>query len=316
MADTEPPRDPESLIGKFRTSDHWAVYLARDLLWVVGVVGSIAILLFLICGTWPAVVTIESGSMIPHMNIGDLVVVVEKDRFGALQTWDDGKKSGYQKFGDYGDVIIYRPNGVTDMWASVGALPLSKQHPIIHRAITWVDAGDPLPSYLNLYRGSVTPTEYLPLSVSGETASGYQVLTPTNTAGVLPNFTPGANDVTMKTPLGNYVLPAGAVVKNAGYVRNTSTITTHGGYITKGDNNNFSDPGYLTIAGKVVEPVEKEWVIGKALFTVPLVGLLPLNIGPVIVIVIIIMVLHELYLRRKEEAETRKTQKKSGKKQR
>ena len=25
------------------------------------------------------------------------------------------------------------------------------------------------------------------------------------------------------------------------------TITTHGGYITKGDNNNFSDQGYLTI---------------------------------------------------------------------
>ena len=312
---SEPPRDPESLISRFRTSDHWAVSLARDLLWVVGVVGSIAILLFLICGTWPAVVTIESGSMIPHMNIGDLVVVVEKDRFGELQTWDDGKKSGYQKFGDYGDVIIYRPNGVTDMWASVGVLPLSKQHPIIHRAMTWTDAGEPLPSYLNLYRGTVTPTEYLPLSVSGETASGYQILTPTSTAGVLPNFTPGANDVTMKTPLGNYVLPADAVVKNAGYVRNTSTTTTHGGYITKGDNNNFSDQGYLIIADRVVEPVEKEWVIGKALFTVPLVGLLPLNIGPVIVIVIVIMLLHEWYLRSREQ-ETTRSQKKSGKKQR
>jgi signal peptidase I len=315
MADTEPPRDLRSRISQFRTSDHWAVSLARDLLWVIGVVGSIALLLFLICGTWPAVVTIESGSMIPHMNIGDLVVVVEKDRFGTLQTWDDGKKSGYQKFGDYGDVIIYRPNGVTDMWASVGVLPLSKQHPIIHRAMTWVDAGEPLPSYLNLYRGSVTPTEYLPLSVSGETATGYQVLTPTNTAGVLPNFTPGTSDVTMKTPLGNYVLPADAVVKNAGYVRNTSTTTTHGGYITKGDNNNFSDQGYLTISEKIVEPVEKDWVIGKALFTVPLVGLLPLNIGPVIVIVIIIMLLHEWYLRSREQ-EPEKPRKKGGKKQR
>ncbi len=114
MADNAPSRDLRSLFAQFRTSEHWAVSLARDLLWVVGVVGSIAILLFLICGTWPAVVTIESGSMIPNMNIGDLVVVVEKDRFGELQTWDDGKISGYKKFGDYGDVIIYRPNGITD----------------------------------------------------------------------------------------------------------------------------------------------------------------------------------------------------------
>jgi len=314
MADTEPPRDLRSRIEQFLTSDHWAVSLARDLLWVVGVVGSIAILLFLICGTWPAVVTIESGSMIPHMNSGDLVVVVEKDRFGELQTWNDGRKSGYQKFGDYGDVIIYRPNGITDLWASVGVLPLSKQHPIIHRAMTWTEAGEPLPAYLNIYRGSVTPTEYLPLSVSGETASGYQVLTPTRTAGVLPAYTPAVNDITMKTPLGNYVLPADAVVKNAGYVRNTSTTTTHGGYITKGDNNNFSDQGYLVIDGSTVEPVKKEWVIGKALFTVPWVGLLPLNIVPVIIIVIVIMLLHEWYLRSKEQ-ETAQPQKK-GKKQR
>jgi signal peptidase len=111
------------------------------------------------------------------------------------------------------------------------------------------------------------------------------------------------------------VLPADAVVKNAGYVRNTSTTTTHGGYITKGDNNNFSDQGYLIIADRVVEPVQKDWVIGKALFTVPLVGLLPLNIGPVIVVVIIIMLLHEWYVRSREQ-EAARPQKKSGKKQR
>src|SRR5512137_2847781 len=161
MADTAPPPEPRSLLDQFRTSEHWAVSLARDLLWVIGVVGSIAIALYLICGTWPAVVTIESGSMIPNMNIGDLVVVVQKDRFGELQTWDDGKVSGYKKFGDYGDVIIYRPNGFTDFWASVGLLPFSQQHPIIHRAMTWTEGGEPVPMYINFYRGSVTPTGYL-----------------------------------------------------------------------------------------------------------------------------------------------------------
>jgi signal peptidase len=315
MADKEPV-NPPSLIAQFRTSDHWAVSLARDLLWVVGVVGGIALLLFLICGTWPAVVTIESESMVPHMNVGDLVVVVQKDRFGDLRTWDEGKKTGYKKFGDYGDVIIYRPNGITDVWASVGLLPFSKQHPIIHRAMTWTDAGDPVPSYLNIYRGSVTPTGYLPLAVSGNSTNGYLILS----TGAIPlpaNYTPGPTDITMRTPEGNYILPVDQVVPNAGYVRNSSTITTHGGYITKGDNNNFSDQGYLTLPGAAtIEPVEKVWVVGKALFTVPYVGLLPLHIGEVIVVVIVIMVLHELYLRRKEEAASAKPAKKSSKKKR
>jgi signal peptidase I len=315
MADKAPSRDLQSLVTQFGTSDHWAVSFFRDLLWVIGVVGGVALLLFIICGTWPAVVTIESGSMIPNMNIGDLVVVVQKDRFGDLQTWDDGKTNGYKKFNDYGDVIIYRPNGITDMWASVGLLPLSKQHPIIHRAMTWTDAGQPVPSYLNIYRGKVTPTGYLPLSISGITTDGYQILS-TGSASIVANFTPGTKDITMRTPQGNYVLPSDVIAPDTGYVWNNGTSTAHGGYITKGDNNNFSDQGTLSIPGTgTVEPVQKDWVIGKALFTVPYVGLLPLHIGEVIVVVIIIMVLHELYLRRKEKETAEKPPKKMGKKQ-
>jgi signal peptidase I len=314
MADSGQSRDLSTLIEQFRTSEHWAVSLARDLLWVVGVVGGIALALFLICGTWPAVVTIESGSMIPHMNIGDLVVVVQKDRFGDLQTWDNGKVTGYQKFGDYGDVIIYRPNGYTDIWASLGLLPLSGQHPIIHRAMTWTDAGNPVPLYINLYRGSVTPTGYLPITITGTTTNGYRIF---SNNSLRTNYTPAAADIRMTgTPYGNFILPADTVVRNAGYIWNTSNSTTHGGYITKGDNNNFSDQGSLYYAntGKI-EPVEKDWIVGKALFAIPYIGLLPLHIGEVIVIVIILMVLHEIWLRREEEKATGKPQKK-GKKQR
>src|SRR5512145_162512 len=213
MADTAPPRDPRSILEQFRTSDHWAVSLARDLLWVISVVGGIALALYLICGTWPAVVTIESGSMIPNMNIGDLVVVVQKDRFGDLQTWDDGKISGYKKFGDYGDVIIYRPNGYTDMWAQVGLLPLSGQHPIIHRAMTWEEADRPVPLYINLDKGSVTPAGYLPLTVAGTTADGYQILMTGNMTKPA-NYTIGNRDLVItSTQLGNFILP-GEVVAN------------------------------------------------------------------------------------------------------
>ena len=127
MADKEKSRNIRTLIDQFRTSDHWAVSLVRDLIWVVVVVGCIALSLFLICGTWPAVVTIESPSMVPHMNVGDLVVVVQKDRYGTFETWADGNATTTPKFQEYGDVIIYKPNGMTTV------------HPIIHRAIQYVD---------------------------------------------------------------------------------------------------------------------------------------------------------------------------------
>jgi len=301
MADTNKPRDIRTLFSDFRTSEHWAVSLTRDILWMVAVIGGIALALYLICGTWPAVVTIESESMVPHMNIGDLVIVVAPDRFGALQTWEEGKATGYKKYEDYGDVIIYRPNGVTDFWASIGVLPLSKQHPIIHRAMTWVAAGQPEPSYLNMYRGEVTPSEYVPLAISNETVSGYRVLYPVNTSPPA-NITPDSRDIVIRTATERFIVPRNYITPNTGYIRYSGTTAAHGGYITKGDNNAASDQGYLSIPGVgEIEPSKEDWVIGKAYFTIPLVGLLPLNIVPVIIVIVVIMVIHELYLRRKKD---------------
>ena len=232
MAGNEKKKDIRAMIAEFRTSEHWAVSLARDAVWLVAVVGGIALALYLICGTWPAVVTIESKSMDPHMKVGDLVVVVQKDRYGAFQTWLDGTTSNYTKYEEYGDVIIYKPNGLTSV------------HPIIHRAIQYVDAGP------------VTEIK------------GHELLI---------NYT-----------------------------------AAHGGYITWGDNNPYPDQ-FVSYPGiGTPEPVKDEWIVGKALFAIPLVGYLPLNIWLVAAIAVIAMILHELYLRSKEnEAESKK---KSGKK--
>lgn len=239
MADKEKPRDIRTLITQFRTSDNWIVSLARDLLWVAGVVGTIALILFLVCGTWPAVVTIESGSMIPNMNIGDLVVVVQKDRFGEFMTWEKGKQENVTKFNGYGDVIIYKPNGMTSV------------HPIIHRAVAYATNTTPL-------------TE-----IRGEE------------------------------------------------LRQNYTVSTNG-YITWGDNNPVPDQ-FVSYPGiGVPEPVKDEWIVGKALFTIPLVGYLPLHIIEVVIIVAVIMIIHEFYLRSREDegmGETRGRQKKkAGKK--
>lgn len=64
------------------------------------------------------------------MNIGDLVLVVAHDRFGALQSYAEGEQTGHEKFGLPGDVIIFRANGNTVL------------HPIIHRALSWSEEGE------------------------------------------------------------------------------------------------------------------------------------------------------------------------------
>ena len=89
----------------------------------------------------------------------------------------------------------------------------------------------------------------------------------------------------------------------------------HDGYITWGDNNPAPDQ-FVSYQGiGTPEPVKDEWIVGKALFTIPLVGYLPLHIVEVVILVVVIMLLHELYLRSREEsARTGKQQKKSGKK--
>lgn len=209
------------MVASFRKSDHWAVSLTKDLLWVGVVVGGIALVLFLICGTWPAVVAIESKSMDPHMQIGDLVLVVQKDRFGSFQTWQDGLVSNYTKFDEYGDVIIYKPNGMTNVT------------PIIHRAIQYVDAGP-----VSEVKGKMLRVNYTAI---------------------------------------------------------------HSGYMTWGDNNPEPDQFYSFSKIGIPEPVKDEWIIGKALFTIPLIGYLPLNIWFVAIVAVIVMILHEIYLRSKEQ---------------
>ena len=94
MKDTGEDKENTSVFEKFKNSDNKVISLLREFLWVVIVVGSIAALLFAVSGTWPAVVTIESESMVPHMNVGDLVFVVQEDRFGPLQSWTEGKEIG------------------------------------------------------------------------------------------------------------------------------------------------------------------------------------------------------------------------------
>lgn len=265
-------KDSLSKIKRFWQSEKALPSAIREILSVLVTVGVIVAVLYLICGTWPAIVTIESGSMIPNMNIGDLVLVMAPDRLGQIQTMDDGNKSGYVKFGKPGDVIIYRPNGIVNYprevlepgvqenfltnlsWDIRTFIGWNQVHPIIHRALIYKEEGDSYPYSLS---------------------NGYHSV---------------------------YIPPSS-------------------GYLTKGDNQEtnykFDQIGFgnnYRGLGSGIQPVKPEWIVGKAIFAIPLIGILPLHIKEVIILVVILMILHEIYLRtRKSEENDEKMNKKNKK---
>ncbi|WP_225335820.1 S26 family signal peptidase [Halomicrobium urmianum] len=115
----------------------WQVY-AYDLVSSVAAVALVGAFLFAVSGVWPPLVAIESPSMTPHIQKGDLVFVMEEERFsgdGAVGETgvvpaQSGAESDYRTFQGYGDVIVYQPDGN------------ARETPIIHRAMFWVEEGE------------------------------------------------------------------------------------------------------------------------------------------------------------------------------
>lgn len=144
MANAGDSDEPEGAVEWIKwaltTDEGWAAY-ARDILGSALVVLLIGGLLFGISGVWPPMVAIESGSMEPNIQKGDLVFVMEEHRFSASDAlavngestgvipYSVGETSGHKSFGMAGDVIVYKPHG-TDAT------------PIIHRARFWVESGE------------------------------------------------------------------------------------------------------------------------------------------------------------------------------
>lgn len=102
----------------------------KDLASSVVIVVAIALSGWLITGTWPFLVAVESRSMEPNLNVGDVVLLISVERNGGVVTWMEGKEKNYRSLGDYGDVIVYRDGR--------GKL-------IIHRVVAHVKKGDPIP---------------------------------------------------------------------------------------------------------------------------------------------------------------------------
>ena len=117
------------IIKYFRESDNFLIGLLRDFLFVLMVVVVFSSISYIALGRLSPMVAVESGSMIPHIQIGDIIFVESVDRTKII-TYNEGKETGYSTFDEYGDVILYKPRGIDGVT------------PIIHRAMFYVNQGE------------------------------------------------------------------------------------------------------------------------------------------------------------------------------
>ncbi len=118
-------------LKKFYRSDSFLAGFLRDVLFVIAVVVVFSSISHIALGLWTPMVAVESGSMIPHIQIGDIIFVEGADRKEVI-TYMEGKQSNYTSFDNYGDVILYRPYGREGVT------------PIIHRAMYYVEKDEPM----------------------------------------------------------------------------------------------------------------------------------------------------------------------------
>ncbi len=118
-------------IKTFNESKNPWVGSLRDFLFVITAVAIYVLVSWIGLGVWQPMVTVESESMVPHIQVGDIILIQGINRTQII-TYDTGERTGYKSFDSYGDVILYKRCG------SDGGTP------IIHRAMYYIEKGDPM----------------------------------------------------------------------------------------------------------------------------------------------------------------------------
>jgi signal peptidase len=232
------------------------IALVQDIVVALVVVAIVLGALYIYGGRWPPMVVVESESMqhsdewsfVGVIDTGDLTLVRILDKSGPVVTWVEGRDSDYSTYGEFGDVIIYHKNG------------LSQTTPIIHRAIVRIEynvtgGGFDVPT--------MDPVEWNCL-----------------TSFAIPDFT---SYHTGEPETVDLVIDVSVILNN---FKNNNAVDPHGGIITKGDHNRevdqYSLPAWTGLGApppgvsRLVEPVEDEWIVGVARGEIPWFGLIKL----------------------------------------
>src|SRR5579859_3245325 len=227
----------------FRARDSWYF----EPLVALAIIVVLLVSLFAFTSNWPPVFVVESRSMqhgtgdtVGLINTGDLVLVKKVDPSSVI-SYVGGEETGYSTYGEYGDVILYYPNG--DVHAT----------PVIHRAIlylVWNAAGRDYsaPALAPLPCGTEPGARY---SIAGSpTGCGWSGLLTTITL-----YDVGWQNATVVLPLGS--------------------LGQYSGFITMGDNNLApgSPPhGETDQLSGISALVAGSWIVGVARGMVPWVG--------------------------------------------
>jgi signal peptidase I len=224
---------------------------ARDSLFfeplvALAIVVVLLVSLFAYTQNWPPIYVVESNSMqhgagdqLGLINAGDLVLA-QKASLSSIVPYVVGLQTGYSTYGEYGDVLLYWPNG-------------QGTTPVVHRAILYLQ-WDPKGFYnATDLRGLPCGTAPNAVYATGIAPGPIQSCNTTRLTGELDLFHVGWNSQNVTV---NFGAPA---------------LGRHSGFLTMGDNNSLPDQSG-TGTPAISELVEPAWVIGVARGMVPWFG--------------------------------------------
>lgn len=220
------------------------IEIGKDVLVSLVILGIILGSLYVFSGRWPPMVVIETGSMmhsedsqIGAIDPGDIVIVQERDK-EDITTYVEGRATGYRKYGQYGDVIIFEPDGD------------KQETPIIHRAVLYLEYDEEQDLF------NIPALGYLDYgedwSIQGNDNA----------------------DVEEGEGLSRYL---DIYIYDYGHEDKTIIISLeefeNSGFITKGDNNLNIDQAQ---GNNIKDPVKEEWMLGRARGELPWFGIIKL----------------------------------------
>ncbi|WP_457549634.1 S26 family signal peptidase [Archaeoglobus sp.] len=213
--------------------------IAKEILSTIAIVAVIVGVGIAITGAWPFMVAVQSCSMEPHIHKGDVVILFGLSRVGKVVTWIDGHENNYMMFGDYGDVVVYRPNGNNG------------ETPIIHRVLAYVHRGEYIPILIKINGKEYLGYVKVKAKVSGFITQGdanYELCKIQDLKNLL---------------IYNYIL-----LYNKSKKRFDKVYLSD---LTKFKVCKLGIPDQLA-PGWNIEPVKMEWIVGVAKFRVPYIG--------------------------------------------
>jgi signal peptidase len=247
--DSGPPRP------WYRRSNRPVLFGARDSVYfeplvAIAIVALILVSLYAYAQNWPPAYVIESNSMqhgstdtVGLINTGDLVIA-QKISTSQIVPYVVGAQDGYKTYGEYGDVVLYHPNGDTSV------------SPVIHRAILYI--------------------EYANASYSVPELSGAPCGDQANAWYNVSEYASGCGTTGLHGRLTLYHVGWQGAEVNISLT--PQALGTSSGYLTMGDNNLVpgSPPTGLPDQPALSRLVQPAWILGVARGMIPWFGSLKL----------------------------------------